>query len=105
MCDHTCRYDADRIIDRACDTLLVSRQVLVGRRRTQPLALWRQFVMWQIRANTCLSYPQVGRLFGRDHTTVLHAVTQINEALADGHPDVHALFDQLTVHEEVPVGV
>lgn len=46
---------------------------LVGRDRTEPLVFFRQAIMAEIyRAG--LSYPVTGKLFYRNHATVIHAV-------------------------------
>lgn len=64
------------------DTLLSSR-------RTRDLARPRQIAMYVMR-QVCphLSYPEIGRrMGGRDHTTILHGVRQI-EALIAVDPEV-----------------
>lgn len=51
---------------------------LKGVGRSKPLALARQRAMWLIAQRTSLSLPQIGRLFGRDHTTALHSIRVMN---------------------------
>ncbi|MCB0346483.1 MAG: chromosomal replication initiator protein DnaA, partial [Bdellovibrionales bacterium] len=47
---------------------------LLGKRRTQNIALPRQVAMYLCRKLTTCSYPEIGALFGgRDHSTVIHA--------------------------------
>lgn len=50
-----------------------SKDELLGNRRTKRLAKVRQSCMRLVYENTDLSLPEVGSLFNRDHTTVLHA--------------------------------
>ncbi len=38
----------------------------------------RHHAMWLCARDTDLSYPTLGRAFGRDHTTILHAVRRVN---------------------------
>lgn len=59
----------------------VSYEDMMGQSRKQNLARPRQRCMWAMKKmKPNLSYPEVGRRFGgRDHTTVLHAVRQIEE--------------------------
>lgn len=56
----------------------ISAGVTVGdiraHRRTFPLVVIRHFAMWLIRRETHLSLPQIGRLFNRDPTSVLHGI-------------------------------
>jgi len=55
---------------------------LIGKRRTQNIALARQIAMFLARELTGSSYPELGAVFGgRDHSTVIHAVKVINERI------------------------
>ena len=45
--------------------------------RTYPLVEWRQIAMYLCRQHTALSYKDLGVLFRRDHTTVIHGVQTI----------------------------
>ena len=47
---------------------------LVGKVRTRHISAARFEAMARIRAERKLSLPAIGRLFNRDHTTVLHAL-------------------------------
>lgn len=56
-----------------CERHDVSLDDLFSDRKWQPVAKARQEAMRLIRDVTGLSYPQIGRIFDRDHTTALHA--------------------------------
>lgn len=45
-----------------------------GKERTHSISHARQDCMRMIRDHTSLSLPQIGRIFNRDHTTVLHGI-------------------------------
>lgn len=47
---------------------------LTGPSRTDTIVRARQEAMAVIRANTRFSFPQIGRFFNRDHTTVIYSV-------------------------------
>ena len=52
---------------------------LLSKRRHKSIALPRQVCMWLARRHTRYSLEEIGGYFGgRDHTTVMHAVRQIN---------------------------
>ncbi len=55
---------------------------IVGRDRHQSVNEARQLTMWLVRRCCRLSYPQLGTLFGRDHTTVLAGVNAIERRRA-----------------------
>lgn len=51
-------------------------------KRTREIAYPRQIAMYLCRELTDLSYPQIGKFFGkRDHTTVLHAYEKISDEI------------------------
>jgi chromosomal replication initiator protein len=51
--------------------------------RAREYARPRQVAMYLCRRNTCMSLPQIGLRFDRDHTTVLHAIRQIERLKMD----------------------
>ena len=58
------------------------REILAGG-RDRRTAWPRQDAMRAIREETTLSLPQIGRIFGRHHTTVMHGI-QASERRAKG---------------------
>lgn len=47
---------------------------VLGRKRTQGLAIARHEIWWTIRTQTVLSVTEIGELFGVDHTTVMNGI-------------------------------
>jgi len=55
---------------------------LRGRGRTKEIVLPRQVAMYLVREETSLSLGDIGQeLGGRDHTTVMHGIEKIEQAL------------------------
>lgn len=54
---------------------------LKGQRRTRNIAHPRQVAMYLSRTLTPTSLPKIGQEFNKDHTTVMHAYTKINDAI------------------------
>lgn len=50
---------------------------LKGRDNRRSVAFPRQVAMYLLREVLNLSYPEIGRLFGKHHSTVLYSVEQI----------------------------
>ena len=50
----------------------------------------RQVAMYLIRDMTNLSLPEIGREFGRDHSTVLHSIRKVEARLKDSTDPLHA---------------
>jgi chromosomal replication initiator protein len=65
------------IQDAVCAVLDVSREDLLSARRTARLVRARQLAMYLSRELTQLSLAEIAREFGRDHTTILHAVRTV----------------------------
>ena len=64
----------------------------------------RQLAMYLIRVFSDYSYPKIGRVFGRDHTTAIWAVARVEARLrADGK--LVALVDRLKAKIEQETGL
>jgi chromosomal replication initiator protein len=59
----------------------VSLDDILSARRTASVVRPRQIAMYLAKVLTPRSLPDIGRLFGRDHTTVLHAVRKITNII------------------------
>lgn len=66
---------------------------LKSKKRDHRISHLRQDLMLELRENTELSLPQIGRLFGRDHTTVLHGLRMATKRRAAGIVSVDDLLD------------
>lgn len=55
----------------------VTRLDILSHKRTHDVVLPRQIAMYFAKTLTLQSYPEIGRRFGRDHTTAIHAVEKI----------------------------
>lgn len=56
---------------------------LKGKRKNKQLVWPRQIAMYLCRKHTSSSFPELGQKFGgKDHTTIIHAVNKIEEAIA-----------------------
>jgi chromosomal replication initiator protein len=76
------RVTRDEVIDAVLRHFGVGRRELSGRSRTKEIVLPRQVAMYLLRAETDASLLEIGgELGGRDHTTVLHGIKQIERSL------------------------
>ena len=57
---------------------------LLGSRTDRTVAHPRHEAWWELRQRTSLSLPQIGRKFGRCHTTVLTGVRRHEARMAEG---------------------
>ena len=54
--------------------------------------------MYLIRKMTNLSLPEIGREFGRDHSTVLHSIRKVESVLKDANAPLHAAIRDITAN-------
>ncbi len=71
------------IISEVCRFYGIEEQVLRGTQKNKNTAEARQLSMYLIRKMTNLSLPDIGREFGRDHSTVIHSIRKIELLLQD----------------------
>ena len=84
----------DSISRAVCDQFAIRPTELRSRRRTQQVAVPRQLAMYLCRRLMKASYPQIGELFGRDHSTVMHA-TGATERRRKTDVAFHATVEEL----------
>jgi chromosomal replication initiator protein len=71
----------DQICEAVCERFSLTVSELQSRRRSRHVAVPRQIAMYLCRRLLRSSYPRIGELFGRDHSTVIHGVTTIERQL------------------------
>lgn len=62
------------ILAEVCAQYGVSANEMFSLRRERRIVIARWEAMLRIRNETSASYPQIGRFFHRDHTSVMHAM-------------------------------
>lgn len=60
---------------------------MLGRSKLRSVVRARHRFCAVVRSSLGLSYPEIGRLIGRDHTTVMNAVKQYEDELAREYSD------------------
>lgn len=69
------------ILEMVSKSLNVSIPNILGYSRTREKVIARHIAMYLIYERTSLGYKPVGKIFGRDHTTVMHACTGVRNDL------------------------
>ena len=59
----------------------ISKEDLLGKKRTKEIAQARHVSIYLIKKITEMSYPNIGKIFGRDHTTALSSCDVIEKKL------------------------
>lgn len=66
-------------IKRRCEEMGIPYADVVGSSRFRRYAYARQLLMWEIKTivKPTIAWPELGRLFNRDHSTAIHAFRKI----------------------------
>lgn len=73
----------ERIIEEIARTYHVSAYEILSSRRTSQIVTARQTAMFVAKEITDLSYQAIGESFGKDHTTVLHSVRNVERKIKE----------------------
>lgn len=91
-----------RVVDiqrAVADHFMLSAEDFLGTSKVRALARPRQIAMYMARGLTPRSYPEIGKLFGRDHATIVHGVRQIDALVSDDaelYDTIVAITDKVT---------
>ena len=69
------------ILKATCDYFMIKMADLKSSRRDRSVARPRQIAMYLAKELTSMSLPEIGAAFGRDHTTIMHAIKQISSLI------------------------
>ena len=70
---------------------------LRGKRRTKAVAFPRQVAMYLIRNSLELSFPEIGKIFSKHHSTVMYAVDAVHK-MRQSNPDFDASLTSFREH-------
>ena len=86
------------IISQVCKFYNIDDVVIRSTKKSKGVADARQVAMYLIRQLTNLSFPDIGREFARDHTTVMHAVKKVEASLKDGDTNLQNSIRDITAN-------
>ena len=84
----TISYDESRItpefiIKAVAKYFEINPEDITGKDRSQKMVEPRKVAMYMVRDMTHLSFPKMGEVFNKDHSTVKHAIDTLEEQLKD----------------------
>jgi chromosomal replication initiator protein len=86
------------IISQVCKFYSVEESVLRGSQKTKGIAEARQVAMYLIRKLTNLSLPDIGKEFGKDHSTILYSIRKVEVALKGGNETMQNNIRDITAN-------
>ncbi|MCD7757743.1 MAG: chromosomal replication initiator protein DnaA [Clostridiales bacterium] len=93
---------ADVILEETAKFYGISKETILSTSRKSNILLARQVSMYIIRSMTNLSLPEIGKIYDMHHTTVMHSIDKIenalktDKALADVIKDIKANINDRT---------
>jgi chromosomal replication initiator protein len=77
----TVKIEAETIIEVVADHFKIAVTDLLGKKRNKEIVMPRQVAMYLAREMGAMSYPDIGRAFDRDYTTVIHSFEKVKAEL------------------------
>jgi chromosomal replication initiation ATPase DnaA len=76
------------LVDDVCKRRGVTLDELCGRARSQAISRARHEVWWRIRHHPerAYSYPEIARIFARDHTTIMAGISAHERRASVAYP-------------------
>ena len=69
----------ERIMEAVANYFYIPVEQMISQNRSKDVAYPRQMAMYMIRQELECSFPDIAKIFKRDHTTVMHACNKIEE--------------------------
>lgn len=69
----------ERIMEAVANYFYIPVEQMISQNRSKDVAYPRQIAMYMIRQELEYSFPDIAKIFKRDHTTVMHACNKIEE--------------------------
>lgn len=85
------------IVDAGCKFMAIEPELLFGTRRYRYAVECRHVIMNYLRVEKNYFLRQIGNMFNRDHTTVIHAI-KTTRNLCETNPDFKYHYIQLVKH-------
>lgn len=73
------QVEMPEVVRAAAEVFEVTTEQIKGTGRARDIVVPRQIAMYLIREMTSHSLPEIGQYFGRDHSTVMHAINKVGE--------------------------
>jgi len=81
----------------------ITKKAMMGKDRCSRITLGRHIAMWYINKLCHETYTQTGKMFNRDHTTVIYAANKVKDMLQTGHQQYVKIVDQINNELSIPL--
>jgi chromosomal replication initiator protein len=73
----------EKVIATTAEEFEISANEILGKAQTQDLSLARQIAIYLCRKNLALSYVKIGKIFSRDHSTIMSSIKVIEKKIKE----------------------
>ena len=92
------KVNADRIISKVSQKYCISKEDIYSKKRSSDIALARHVCVYLLRKLSDMPYKQIGRLFSKDHSTIMHSFSTIEDEIQHNTQleiEIKELIDEL----------
>ena len=86
------------IITQVCKFYNIDDTMIRSSKKSKGIAEARQVAMYLVRQLTNLSFPDIGKEFGKDHTTVMHSVKKVEATMKNGDATMQGTIRDITAN-------
>lgn len=79
--DSKSSVDADRIMEQVCKYFGISKNQIIAKDRRKEISYARQICMYLLDEMIGMPYTSIGKLFGKDHSTVIYCKNKVAQDL------------------------
>ena len=87
-------HDIRVIIKEFAELAEVKPEDFIKRDKSQPIADWRHVMIFSMKLYTGLSYPKIGLIMKRDHSTIIHAV-KMGEKIVKANTFLYEIIEKV----------
>ena len=90
-------FTPEYIISKIADYFNITSEDILGKSKIKTVANARQIAIYLIRSLTGLTLDNIGKVFGRDHSTILHSIRKVEDALPND-PETADIIRDITAN-------
>ncbi len=86
FCAYRNKITPEAIIQEICDIFSISKELMISRNRKHEVLTVRQIAIYVTRLMTTKNKTQIGKIFKRDHTSIIHNLISVKNYIKTNDP-------------------
>lgn len=95
--NHKDKLDDQKVLEIVAATFGIKVEDILGKSQTRDCVLPRQIAMYLLRKELNLPYTKIGKIFKRDHSTVMSSIKQIIKGIESQNDEINYYLNSLLV--------